>query len=287
MSGALADEVYKRRMPDDMPSARYRDFLVVHALHANADGTESRPGNALVAIKVECGERTAKRYTRYWIDKGVLRLVRRGRSTTGRGNSQPNVYEVHLEVLPLKAQVEPQVERGATAVPSVARRSDDERERGAISDERGAIWDERRATAVPRVRTERPIERPLERPTDSEVEEEEEPNPNGQPKSAAKEESRPDAREIAAGIGEPPKPFDPTNPKQQSKRCVICGKFISWRRTVCPTHKGAELLPYLEQAASQPTSQGIFPPRADSPALPAIGTLGTAWKETPSDRRLK
>jgi hypothetical protein len=143
MSGALADEVFRRRMPDDLPSSMYRDLLVVYALHANTDGTESRPGNALVAIKVGCGERTAKRYRRYWIDKGVLRLVRKGRSATGQGNALADVYELHLEVLPVKDQVKPQVEERATVVPGVARWSGDEHDQRAISDDQRAISDDR------------------------------------------------------------------------------------------------------------------------------------------------
>lgn len=82
--------------------------------------------------------------------------------------------------------------------------------------------------------------------SDAQLENEEDLNPNGQP--GAKEEPATDVRVIEK-IGAIPKPFDPTNPKHRANRCIVCSKFVSWRRTYCSTHGMAEIMPFLEKAA--------------------------------------
>ena len=94
MSGALADEVFRRQMPDDLPAPKARDLLVVFCLHANTDGTTARPGLELVAAKVGCHENTARRHRDYWIRKGVLTLTAKPRKLAGRGPSRTSIGSI-------------------------------------------------------------------------------------------------------------------------------------------------------------------------------------------------
>lgn len=98
MSGKLADDVFRREIPPGLG----RDVLVVFALHANEDGTDTRPGLATVAAKVKCSERTVRRHVRRWVDAGVMEQTAKPRPLDGRGGF-PNVYAIHLEAVPLAA----------------------------------------------------------------------------------------------------------------------------------------------------------------------------------------